>query len=73
MLATPRDDKDAADIAWLLDDMKRHGSLDYGRNMAEDFARRAVAVDEQLNTLLNRGEDRMFLREMLTYVVERVK
>jgi hypothetical protein len=41
--------------------------------MAEEFARRAVAVDDQLNTLLNRGEDRMFLREMLTYVVERVK
>ena len=73
ILSTPRDDKSAADVAWLLDDMRRHGSLDYGREMAEDFARRAVGVDDRLDSLLTRGEDRMFLREMLTYVVERVK
>ncbi len=73
ILTTPRDDKQADDVAWLLEAMRGAGSLHYGRSMAEDYAARAVAVDDRLGGLLQDGDDRRFLREMLTYVVERIK
>lgn len=73
LLLTPRDDKAVDDVAWLLAAMRRRGSLDYGRTLADEYARRAVDVDVRLVGLLGEGEDRQFLREMLRYVVERVK
>jgi geranylgeranyl diphosphate synthase type II len=73
VLDTPRDEKVDDEVVWLLESMRRAGSLDYGRALAEDFARRAVAADDRVGGLLQGGEDRRFLREMLDFVVERVK
>jgi geranylgeranyl diphosphate synthase type II len=73
LLETSRDDKSAEGVAWLLDAMRSTGSLRYGREMADDYARRAVEVDDQLGGLFRDGDDRRFLREMLRYVVERAK
>lgn len=73
LLATPRDDKEVDEVMWLLGAMKAGGSLDYGREMADDYVRRAIDVDDQLGALLHDGEDRRFLRETLRYIVERAK
>lgn len=73
LLDTPRDEKATADVDWLLTSMRTLGSIDYGRDVADDYARRALEADDRLGDLLQGGDDRRFLREMLSYVVERIK
>ena len=73
ILDTPRDHKQADDVAWLLGAMHDAGSISYGRHLADQYAERALHADDQLVGLLRAGEDRRFLREMLRYVVERIK
>lgn len=73
LLDIPRDDKHAEDVAWLLDAMRAAGSIDYGRQLADQYVDRALAADDRLGALLGPSEDRRFLREMLRYVVERIK
>ena len=49
------------------------GSLEHGRRLAWQYCERALAADSQPLTFFEDNEDRRFLREMLLYVVERVK
>lgn len=72
ILSTPRASKKPDDVQWLLDTMRETGSLAYGHQKAEEYAERAIAVDRSLNDFYDPTEDRRFLREMLTYVIERV-
>lgn len=73
ILRTPREAKSADDVAWLLGAMGEGGSLAYGHLRAEEYAERAVAVDTLPLPFFRETEDRRFLREMLRYVIERVK
>ena len=73
ILRTPRAAKDPADVAWLLDAMSDAGSLEHARALARDYSERALAVDETRLDWLGEGDDRRFLRDMLSYVIERVK
>lgn len=73
ILETPRRDKEPDDVAWLLDAMGEQGSLAYGRRLAEQFVERAVAADHAGLEMYEDNEDRHFLREMLSYVLERAK
>jgi hypothetical protein len=53
--------------------MRAGGSLEHGRRLALEYSDRALAVDARQLSYLAEGSDRRFLREMLRYVIERVK
>jgi hypothetical protein len=53
--------------------MDAAGSLAYGHAVAGEYAERALAVDEEPMPFFEDNDDRRFLREMLNYVVERVR
>ena len=73
ILETPRTQKEAEDVAWMFGAMAETGSLEYGRRFARDYAERALEADASPIAFLRDNDDRRFLREMLSYVVERVK
>ena len=49
------------------------GSLEHARGLALDYSERALAADAERLPWLEENDDRRFLREMLRYVIERVK
>jgi geranylgeranyl diphosphate synthase type II len=73
ILGTPRIQKRAEDIAWLLEAMTSAGSLAYGRQLAIDYSRQALEVDARGLPFFQDNDDRLFLREMLNYIIDRVK
>jgi geranylgeranyl diphosphate synthase type II len=73
ILRTPRQRKRPRDVAWLLDAMIVSGSLEYGRRVARDYCERALEADARLVDFFVPNEDRRFLREMIRYVIGRVK
>jgi geranylgeranyl diphosphate synthase type II len=73
LLETPRNRKEPGEVQWLLDAMVEVGSLDHGRSVARRFVDRATALDQAEWSFYEDNEDRRFLREMLSYVIERAK
>jgi geranylgeranyl pyrophosphate synthase len=73
LLRTPRAAKRPEEVAWLLDAMVAAGSLEHGRRLAVEYSERALALDESSLPFLEENDDRRFLREMLRYVIGRVK
>ena len=73
ILRTPRKEKDPGDIDWLLGAMIEAGSLEHARAMAHDYSERAIELDAREATRLRDNDDRRFLREMLRYVIDRLK
>jgi geranylgeranyl diphosphate synthase type II len=73
ILERRRAEKDPADVAWIREELEATGSIEYGHGVARRFAERALAVDDLPLPFFRDNDDRRFLREMLTYVVERVK
>jgi geranylgeranyl diphosphate synthase type II len=73
MLVTPRQDKSAGDVEWLLARLRECGSMAHGDRFAE---RRAMAAKRRLGMLgdtLRAGVHRDFLEELMTFVVTREK
>jgi geranylgeranyl diphosphate synthase type II len=73
LLQTPRRQKRQADVDWLLDAMREAGSVEHGRQLAVEYCERALELDAEGFPYLEDNDDRRFLREMLRYVIERVK
>jgi geranylgeranyl diphosphate synthase type II len=73
LLLTPRREKRPEEVAWLLEAMIAAGSLEHGRRLALEYSEQALRRDEAGLPLLGENDDRRFLREMLRYVIERVK
>lgn len=73
LLRTPRPLKRIDEVRWLHERLIDHGSLAYGRGVAEAFYVRALAVDRALGPPFVENDDRRFLREMLRYVIDRIK
>jgi geranylgeranyl diphosphate synthase type II len=73
IVETPREDKEPEDVAWLFQAMQEAGSLAYGHTFAQEYAQRALEVDARPLPYFGDGDNRRFLREMLSYVVERVR
>jgi geranylgeranyl diphosphate synthase, type II len=73
LLRRPRPRKTAQAIAWLHGAMRDNGSLEHGRRLAADYSRRALALEPQALAFVPENEDRRFLREMLRYVIDRLK
>ena len=72
LLTTPRERKDAADVAWLHAAMEEAGSMAHGRRVALEYCEQALAADARALAAAEDSDDRRFLREMLHYVIERV-
>jgi geranylgeranyl diphosphate synthase, type II len=73
ILETPREEKELDDVAWLFETMNEAGSLAYGHAFAEEYAERALETDSRPLPFFGENDDRRFLREMLRFVVERVR
>jgi geranylgeranyl diphosphate synthase, type II len=73
IIETPRAEKEQEDVAWLFDAMTDAGSLAYGHAFAEEYARRALEADSRPMAFFEENDHRRFLREMLRFVVERVR
>jgi len=73
ILRTARTDKRPEDVAWLLEAMTAAGSLEHGRAMAAEYSARALELEASGTTGLRENDDGRFLREMLTYVIDRLK
>ena len=73
LLGTPRATKDPGEISWLHAAMLERGSVDHGRRVARHYSELALKNEA---TAFPRGVDensRAFLREMLNYVVDRLR
>ena len=53
--------------------MVEAGSLEHGRALALDYCEQALAVYDRLGQFTGDDEHGRFLREMLRYVIDRVK
>jgi geranylgeranyl diphosphate synthase type II len=73
LLRTDRRDKDPDEIAWLAAAMADAGSIDHGRQLALDYCRRALRAHREIRLFGSDTADARFLREMLYYVVDRIK
>ena len=73
LLTRPRPEKDPAEVRWLLEAMLDQGSIDYGRDFARRFIGRAIALEPQALAFMPDGPHRQFLREVLHYVIYRLK
>jgi geranylgeranyl diphosphate synthase type II len=68
-----RAEKRPAEVGWLRKAMVDAGSLAHGRALAREHSERALELDARGFGFLRDNEDRRFLREMLRYVIARVK
>jgi geranylgeranyl diphosphate synthase type II len=73
ILRTPRTRKKAEDVAWLLGAMSEAGSLEHGRALAAEYSARALDAEAGAMPFVHDNDDRRFLREMLRYVIDRLK
>jgi geranylgeranyl diphosphate synthase, type II len=74
LLAAPRAQKEPDEVRWLGQAMVAAGSLEHGRALALEYSERALDVYDRLDGFgAGDGEHGQFLREMLRYVIDRVK
>jgi geranylgeranyl diphosphate synthase type II len=73
LLDTDRRRKNPAEVSWLLQAMREHGSLEHGRRLATEYCERALEAHREISLFSVDGPDRRFLREMVRYVIDRVK
>ena len=71
ILAKKRDQKTAEEVSWVSDKMEEYGSLDYGRQMAQDLAGQAKSFFEQELKFLEKEPARSQLKMIIDFVVER--
>jgi geranylgeranyl diphosphate synthase type II len=73
LLQAPRAAKSAGEVEWLDGAMREAGSLEHGRALAREYSERALEAHARCEVLQHDGDHGRFLREMLRYVIERVK
>jgi geranylgeranyl diphosphate synthase type II len=73
LLHHDRRDKAPEEVTWLLSSMHEHGSIEHGRHLAAEYCSRALEAHGEVELFHRDGDDRRFLREMLLYVVDRIR
>jgi geranylgeranyl diphosphate synthase type II len=73
LLELPRRKKTIRDVSWLHRAMLENGSFEYGRDFARKYIERAIELEPQALACMHAGDDRRFLREMLNFVISRLK
>jgi geranylgeranyl diphosphate synthase type II len=67
----PREEKTPDDVAFVLDCMQRYGSLDFARDCARALTFSAARVFERRLRWIPASPYRLFLEEMIDYMIER--
>lgn len=73
LLRLSRGAKDAAEVDWLLAALHAAGSVEHGREVARHHSRRALELEADGFPGAGDATARAFLREMLNYVIDRVR
>jgi geranylgeranyl diphosphate synthase type II len=73
LLGRPRIEKDPAEVNWLLQALHDAGSIEHGRVVARRYSQRALSLERSSFPQGVDDDARSFLREMLNYVIDRVK
>jgi geranylgeranyl diphosphate synthase type II len=67
----PRAQRLPREVAWIQETLRRHGSIDHARQVAQDFAQTARQELESAFQEASSGPDVDFLRALLDYMVTR--
>lgn len=70
IMGAPRDQRGPKEVAWMLDQMDKAGSIDYARSCALDLAAAAIREADQVFGPLPPGDARDLLLSITGYVVE---
>ncbi len=71
LLALSRDDKPKRELAWLRDEMRRCGSVEYARNVAHALAGAALHEFQLAFAAAPESRDRRFVESLPYWVLER--
>ncbi len=66
-----RDEKTATEVKWVIKMMKKYGSLEYGKKLAEKLAKKAETIFEEKLGFLSRQPYRSQLRAGIKFMIER--
>jgi geranylgeranyl diphosphate synthase, type II len=70
-LETPRTSRLTRDVRWVYRMMAKYGSVDYGRECARELAEGAQVEVEVAYADAPPGDDRAFIEQIVSYMVER--
>lgn len=70
-LSTPRTGRTSADVAWVMSEMERWGSIEFARSQSRQLAGAAMRECNRVFGPLADGPDKRFLFDIVTYMVER--
>ncbi len=71
ILSKSRSQKTQTEVLWVIDQMKRLGSLDYGRNLANNFAAKARKIFDTQLQFLDQEPFRSQLQSGIDFIVSR--
>ncbi|MGI5840866.1 MAG: polyprenyl synthetase family protein [Patescibacteria group bacterium] len=71
ILNRDRQDKSPADVAWVIEKMDHYGSLDYGRQLASQFAKEAKDQFDTRLTFLSHEPYRSQLSQAIDFIIRR--
>ena len=71
IMAKKREEKTAEEVDWVIDLMKKYGSLDYAQKLAEKFAKQAQEIFEKKLGFLKRQPARDQLKAGIEFVLKR--
>lgn len=66
-----REKKTENEVKWVIEQMKKYGSLEHGRKLAEEYAKKAEEIFEKKLDFLNRQPARDQIRAGIKFIVER--
>lgn len=73
VLNKTREQKSEDEVKWVIDSMKKYGSLDYGVKTAQEYADKATEIFEKKLTFLKEGKAKEILRALMKYIIVRNK
>ena len=71
ILQKPRPQKTATEVAWVIDQMKNTGSLDYSRELATKFSKKAIEIFDTELKFLSKEPFRSQLRSAIDFIINR--
>jgi geranylgeranyl diphosphate synthase type II len=71
IMAKKREEKMPGEVSWVIREMQKVGSLDYGRKLAEGFAKQASKIFNQKLGFLRRQPARSYLESAIDFILKR--
>jgi len=71
IMAKKREEKTAEEVLWVIDLMKKYGSLEYGQKLAEKFAKQAQEIFEKKLSFLKGQPARNQLKAGIDFILKR--